>query len=474
MPDVYLHATLFASVCLLVGFALRTRLGLLRTLYVPASVVGGLVAFALMQTLLRVGPGGLAYVSKDATFVGDPAAWQTLAAGANNVLRTWPGFLIAVVFAGLLLERPGRPLKEAAAGAARQGVVAWVIILGEVVIGLLALGLVARPLGSPPVPDSFGQMIEAGFAGGHGTAAAMGTVFSEQLGFEPGLSIAVVFATYGLIFGTLAGIVLVNVGVRRGWLGRRADLDAAAADRVSAEPAARATVPAGVIDPFVFQVLLVALAVLVGYLLQIGYELLAAAVLPPDRLRFAGNVPLFLFTLLGGWLVRRAFTGLGIGHLIDPASVQRVMGVAIEFLIVAAIASLQVEAALAYWLPTVVLLAAGSAWAVFCLLVVGRWLLPRRYWFELGLINFGMSTATTAQGMLLLRIVDPELESGAAEDYAAAAPLTAPFIGGGILTVAGIPIALVEFGLWPVTLAGVVILVGLLGLGYALKLRSPA
>ena len=53
---------------------------------------------------------------------------------------------------------------------------------------------------------------------------------------------------------------------------------------------------------------------------------------------------------------------------------------------------------------------------------------------ELGLINYGMSTGTTATGLLLLRMVDKDLESGAAEDYALAAPLSAPFIGGGLLT----------------------------------------
>ena len=45
-----------------------------------------------------------------------------------------------------------------------------------------------------------------------------------------------------------------------------------------------------------------------------------------------------------------------------------------------------------------------------------------------------MSTGTTANGLALLRIVDKDLESGAAEEYALAAPLSAPFVGGGILT----------------------------------------
>ena len=44
---------------------------------------------------------------------------------------------------------------------------------------------------------------------------------------------------------------------------------------------------------------------------------------------------------------------------------------------------------------------------------------------------------------MLLRVVDPELESGAAEDYALAAPLSAPFIGGGMVTV-GLPLLVLE------------------------------
>ena len=43
----------------------------------------------------------------------------------------------------------------------------------------------------------------------------------------------------------------------------------------------------------------------------------------------------------------------------------------------------------------------------------------------------------------MLRLVDPELESGAAEDYALAAPLSSPFVGGGMITV-GLPLLVLE------------------------------
>ena len=76
-------------------------------------------------------------------------------------------------------------------------------------------------------------------------------------------------------------------------------------------------------------------------------------------------------------------------------------------------------------------------------MVLSRRILPHEHWFELGLINYGMSTGTTATGFVLLRLVDPELESGAAEDYALAAPLSSPFLGGGMITIA-LPLLVLE------------------------------
>jgi ESS family glutamate:Na+ symporter len=93
--------------------------------------------------------------------------------------------------------------------------------------------------------------------------------------------------------------------------------------------------------------------------------------------------------------------------------------------------------------------------------------LPRAYWFELGLLNYGFSTANTPQGMMLLRIIDPDLESGAAQDYAVAAPLSAPFVGGGVITFAVLPALLqaVSAGWVMLVLIGVILGLYLAGRG---------
>jgi ESS family glutamate:Na+ symporter len=79
-----------------------------------------------------------------------------------------------------------------------------------------------------------------------------------------------------------------------------------------------------------------------------------------------------------------------------------------------------------------------------------------------------MATATTAQGMMVLRIIDPEIETGAAEDYAMAAPLSSPFIGGGIITLA-VPFLLEKVHVGWIVLVSAIVTVGLYYVGRKLN-----
>ena len=73
---------------------------------------------------------------------------------------------------------------------------------------------------------------------------------------------------------------------------------------------------------------------------------------------------------------------------------------------------------------------------------------------------------------MLLRIVDPDLESGAAEDYALAAPLSAPFVGGGVITLS-LPVLVKKVSLAPVLVVIAAALVILYGVGLRLNRRGP-
>ena len=452
---------------LLIGFLLRAWLKILQVLYVPAAVIGGIVG---VVALTLMASRGSSVVSTTATDV-------------IVELRSWPGWLISVIFAGLLIERPGKSLRNSLKLATREGIVVWIIVLGEITLGVLATWLVIKRFYD--VPGSFGQLIEAGFAGGHGTATALGEVFKDSLKFEKGRDLGLFFATVGLVYGVVSGIVYINIATRKGWTRAgnvKIPLLRGTEARHQPEPIAYGKVRSEVIDPLVFQGLILAVAFMVGLALKAVFMEIVPLVASlfetspagsqNNVVHFASKLPTFMFTLFAGLLVREAMHLLKIGDLIDPDSMRRITGAAMEFLIVAAVASLNVSAVAEFGWPIALLLLLGFIWTGFCLFFIARMLLPKAYWFELGILNYGMSTGTTAQGLMLLRIIDKDLESGAAEDYALAAPLSAPFIGGGVITLIVLPQLLETEFIGLVALGLVLAVVGLYFFGRRLAKQA--
>ena len=445
---------------------MRIRFLVFRFLFIPASVIAGAIGLLVLQT-------------------GQVMEW-TQAADCSLVLRSWPGWLIAVVFAGMLLERRPSSFRESMSRVGREGLMVWVIALGQTAIGLLATWLIVQSLYD--VPNSFGMLIETGFAGGHGTAAAMGQVFAHpSIDLEGGLDLGILMATCGLVYGLISGIVWVNLGVRAGWVRTRVSARENANRSSSGDsnliPIGFARIGGDTIDPLLLQMIWLTLAFAIGLGMQSFVTWAAGFVEAWMTLSNAtseaeselskrlglqamvGTFPLFIYTLFGGLAVRKGLRAFGLERAIDRETINRLTSTAMDILVVAAIATLNLQAVATLILPFSLLLILGAIWSGLCLLVFARWLLPREHWFELGLINYGMSTGTTATGFVLLRLVDPELESGAAEDYAMAAPLSSPFVGGGMMTI-GLPLLILErfpIGMSTITICAMVAVMLVIG-----------
>ncbi len=481
---------IFVAVLLVVAVVVRQRWSLLARLRIPASLIAGVLGMVVLQSSSRFSDE-----------ISSPGM-ETIAAD----LRAWPATLIAVVFAGMLLAKSGPRRTFTSLNlrrAGRQGLMVWIIVLGQTAVGLWVTWLVIQP--RYDMPNSTGMLIETGFAGGHGTAAAMGDVLRHpSIGLEAGLDLGLLMATAGLVYGLVSGVVWVNLAVRRGWVP-----DPTFAEHRLSAPADRSTVHAVIrqpvgpslgtarmsgetIDPLLMQAVWIALALGVGWAIQGTLSECAShldewltsssphATSAPEsgdaalgkRLTVVGVIssfPLFIYTLFGGAIVRWVLTLVGQKERIDSDTIGRMIASAMDMLVVAAVATLDLQTASTLWFPLAALFIAGALWCTFCLLVLSRLILRESIWFQLGIINYGMSTGTTATGFVLLRTIDPELQCGAAEDYALAAPLSAPFIGGGMITVA-LPLLLLERVPIGVTATGIsLMVVALVSLG----MRGP-
>ena len=450
-------AVILVAILLFLGVVVRKSIKLFEWLYIPASVVAGLIGLAVVQACLKI------------------EYTQTVATSVSATLSNWPGWLIAVVFAGMLLERKNSSGLESAKRVARQGIMVWVIVLGQAAIGLLVTWLLIQRYYD--VPNSIGMLIETGFAGGHGTAAAMGQVFAhDSINLAGGKDLGMLMATCGLVYGILSGILWINIGVRSGWIPQSQRPNNSTSAQL--KPIGLARIDGETIDPLLLQIVWLTLAFGIGLALQtlvmnsaawIDGALASSEALDEANKELSQRVsvsnvldfPPFIYTLFGGLIVRKLLHAIGWADRIDGQSINRLTSTAMDILVVAAIATLNLQAVAALLVPFSILFVAGCIWTAICLLIISRALLPKDRWFQLGLINYGMSTGTTATGFVLLRMIDPDLKSGAAEDYALAAPLSAPFIGGGMLTIA-MPLLFLERV--PIAAAAIVLLTIVCGL----------
>ena len=119
-----------------------------------------------------------------------------------------------------------------------------------------------------------------------------------------------------------------------------------------------------------------------------------------------------------------------------------------DFLVVAAISTINVEVVLGGLVPLAILVVAGVLWNVFCVMWLARRLLPADSWFERSIAEMGQSMGVTATGLLLLRVVDPEGATDATSAFGYKQLMHEPFMGGGLWTSAAIPLALAYHPVW--------------------------
>ncbi len=443
-------AILVLGIFLLIGKIIRVKTPAVQKLFLPSSIIGGFL-------LLFLGPQVLGKLGgpENGIFTADMlSVWGPL-----------PGILISIVFATLFLGQKLPSPKRAATLVGPQLSLGIALGSGQYVIALLLAVAVLVPIFA--AEPMVGALLEIGFEGGHGTAAGMrGTL--EELGYADGADIAIGIATVGVVGGILIGIVLINWGVRTGKTeilkgDAKASIDEQKGLYAEDEhyPAGELTSRPASVEPLSLHASIVALSILIGWLILEGLQWVEQTFWA-DTIEIFEFVPLFPLAMLGGVVVQLVAERLGADRLIDPQMMLRIQGLALDFLIISALATLSLEAIGSNISSFLILCVAGIAFNVGMFL----WLAPKimpHYWFERGIGDFGQSMGVTATGLILMRIVDPDAESPAFEAFGYKQLVFEPFFGGGLVTAAAVPL-IYNFGPWPLLLGMTVLfLVAVIG-----------
>ncbi len=303
------------------------------------------------------------------------------------------------------------------------------ILMGYATQALLGLGLTL--LFIPSVHHAFGLHLPLGFALGPGQAYAIGKGW-EAMGFEGGASVGLTFAAIGYLWACFGGVVLINMGIRKGWISAemlsfmkdKALLTGIMAKDGQKPLGSRLTTDSEAIDSFSFHVAAVCVVYFLSFLLLKGLTLV---------LGFAGKTGAelaanfwginFIFSAISAIVVRRLIELLKLGYVLDDDTLTRVSGFSVDFMVAGALAAISLVFVGKYWFPILLM-------STVCGLMVSitvPWMSSRMfndYKFERMLMLYGVSTGTLSTGLALLRVMDPEFKSKVSSDYMLSAGLT--------------------------------------------------
>lgn len=389
----------WVGLLLLVGSYLRAKVKIFQTLYIPTAVIAGFLG-------LLLGPQVLGQ------FCPVHIQWsESITQYATPLLA----ILFCVQFFGIKFDR--KVIKQASA--------VWAIAT----IVISAQYLIAVPITKAfQLPDGFAALPQSAFYGGHGIPGVLSGIWESMGYWDPGeaFTIGTTFATIGLLFGVIGGIVFINIAARKHWL--------AAGDTVGTlteeertgyiAPQNREKFMLGItkgstMDPMAFHVAIVFALMLASYGLLAVLKWLAANVTFLSSLANLNvMVPALIVSLVFGSIASKT----RLGDICDKDSLSRVGCTSLEFLIASSVATTNLQVVVTYGAPILIISVLGlAATTILCLGLAKFWI--RTNWFEHGILMLGSYTGVLATGLMLLRIADPDMKTDASVNVVTASPL---------------------------------------------------
>lgn len=310
--------------------------------------------------------------------------------------------------------------KEAKAIGFKSGAIIVGTYLIQAVLGLV----ITLALAYTVMPDMFkaaGLLLPMGYGQGPGQANNIGGSY-ESMGFAGGRSFGLSIAAAGYLCAYTVGVVILNRWKKSGMLktSKPEDYDET---KIPGFFQDSNEIPiADSIDKFSMQAVMVLIVYLFTFLTTWG--LTSALSVISSALAGLLNSLLWGFNfIIGSVLAMVVRVGLAKGQKAGLVTRQyqnnyllnRISGFFFDLMIVAGIASIDLGDISGLWLPFLLMSVAGAIATWYYLVVVCK----RAYgsYYREGLISmYGMLTGTIGSGILLLREIDPELGTPAANN----------------------------------------------------------
>ena len=239
-------------------------------------------------------------------------------------------------------------------------------------------------------------------------------------------TVGVIYAALGFLSAAIVGVPVARWFVRKGLNANKTGASitkeflTGIMDEKSTATNGRETTHASTIDTLAFHVALVGIVYLITYAELSWIE----AHIKPffDQYKWLKgfgatlSMPMFfIHGLIVAWLLRTLLLKLGAGRLMDPVVQTRITGASVDYLLTATLMSIHIVVLKQYVIPIFLVAFSVTLFALALNLWFGR---RTNYGPERVLCQFGCCCGSTATGLLLLRIIDPDFSTPATLELA--------------------------------------------------------
>lgn len=347
--------------------------------------------------------------------------------------------MIALGFIAMALRVPEKTTESVPMIGSKSGALIVSTYLVQATVGLvISIGLAYTVM--PDLFKASGVLLPMAYGQGPGQANNVGTTY-EALGMTGGRSFGLSLAAAGYLCACVVGVIYLFIMNRQGKLKHIKDKDYVSGSVTIDTYQDENEIPiAESVDKLSVQMALVLLLYLLTYLLIYGITTLLETI-SPGLAKTVGTL-LWGFNFIIGSMIaagcRLFLTSLKKIKWMNRQYqnnylLSRLSGLAFDFMIVAGIASINIDDLSGLWIPFIMMAVIGGIVTWLYLRFMCKKLYPD-YFYEGFLSMFGMLTGTISSGVLLLREIDPELKTPASNNLV---------IGSSFGIIFGIPMLLV-------------------------------
>ena len=383
---------------LLVGNIIKKGIPLLKNSLIPTSVLAGGVLL-IIAAIYKAITGDVMFDT--AIFGGN---------GTSNLeILTYHALALGFI-ASSFKTTGGKMTKQRSSEILNTGVTTVSTYLLQGIVGM-GITMIAALIVSGFFPAA-GVLLPFGYGQGTGQALNYGNIYEQDFGFVGGKSFGLTVAALGFLSAAIGGVIHLSIMKRRGRIvkSKRADgsLHTEKVETIGEIPMTES------VDKMTIQIALIVVAYIITYLIMFGI----GSLLPGLRSVIYGFN--FLFGVLVATLIKLMLNFLRRKKIVrkkynNNFLMTRVSNFFFDLMIVAGVAAIRLEALERYWAILLILGVTGLIITFVYNKIVARKLFPD-YSEEQFLMMYGMLTGTASTGIMLLREIDGEFKTPAADN----------------------------------------------------------